>query len=113
MIFKPLFALLAAGCLCYLLLRTDSVVRRLAAAVLFGGGIICILNPDLTSRIAHLVGVGRGTDLVLYLTTLFLCFVSFTLHLRLRRLDERCNDLVRELAIRFPVQSDDDGGVRS
>jgi hypothetical protein len=40
---------------------------RLALLGLGGGGIFFIAFPDRTTDIAHMLGVGRGTDLLLYL----------------------------------------------
>jgi hypothetical protein len=61
---------------------------------------VSIANPDLLVRIAHFLGIGRGTDLVLYLSILFMFAAFFIIYLRFRRVDEQLTKIVRHLAIR-------------
>lgn len=61
---------------------------------------VSIANPDLLVRIAHFLGIGRGTDLVLYLSILFMFVAFFLIYLRFRRVDEQLTKIVRHLAIR-------------
>ncbi len=73
MIFQVLFAALTAATMFYFLIATRrSALRRLFVLFFFGAGILFILDPDLSTRIANLVGIGRGADLIFYVSTLFL-----------------------------------------
>jgi len=63
-------------------------------------GVLFVWFPDLTQRLAHAVGVGRGVDLVTYVWIICSLFVSFNLHLELRRERKRFTELVRQLALR-------------
>ena len=74
---------------------------------IFGGGIVFILQPDLTTTIANVVGIGRGADLIFYLSTLFLFFLCFNYHVRFMALEEQLTRIVRELAVRHPVHEED------
>lgn len=56
--------------------------------------------PDLASAIARFLGIGRGADLVFYLSILFMFGAFFAVYLRFRRLDEQMTRIVRHLAIR-------------
>ena len=60
--------MLLAALFAYRGLRARSrCARRLALSVLIGlGAAVAIMFPPLVTRLANLVGVGRGTDLVLY-----------------------------------------------
>lgn len=110
MSFSLFFATLTALCLLYFLIITRrSALRRLFVIAFFGTGLLLILSPDLANRLAFLAGVGRGADLVLYLSTLFLFFLSFNFYLRFRQLDDTLRLLVRELALRQPLQEDQGG----
>lgn len=60
---------------------------------------VVIADPDLLVRIAHFLGIGRGADLVLYLSILFMFVACFLIYLRFRRLDEQLTTIVRHLAI--------------
>ncbi|TDE96213.1 DUF2304 domain-containing protein [Occultella glacieicola] len=58
-----------------------------------------ILYPTFLSHLAALVGVGRGTDLVLYaLVIAFLSYVA-TMYRRMKMMDRRITALTREIAL--------------
>jgi hypothetical protein len=62
-------------------------------------GIVAVIFPDLTTQVAKLVGVGRGTDLVLYLLCVAFLFVTVALYLRLNEMHDRYVELARRLAL--------------
>lgn len=78
--------------------RTQAV-RRLGLMLFAALAVWSILVPSVWNRIARLVGVGRGTDMVLY--ALVVAFLSFTLttYLRFRDLETRYTKLARRLAL--------------
>jgi hypothetical protein len=78
--------------------RTQAL-RRVGLLLLAGLAVWSILFPSVWNRAAHLVGVGRGTDMVLY--ALVVAFLSFTLttFLRFRELEIRYTKLARRLAL--------------
>jgi small membrane protein len=73
---------------------------------LTAAGVIAL--PQISNRIAHLVGIGRGADLVLYV----MCFASILLsryfYQKQRKLENALTQLARQDAIRHAI-----GGVRS
>ena len=81
--------------------------RVLAAGMMLACvvGVTFVWFPDLTQRLAHLVGVGRGADLVTYIWIICSLFVSFNLQLELRRERKRFTELVRQLALRDAAAS--------
>ena len=78
--------------------RTQAV-RRLGLVAFAAFAVWSILFPTVWNSIAHLVGVGRGTDVVLY--ALVLAFLSFTLtsYMRFRELENRYTRLARRIAL--------------
>jgi hypothetical protein len=70
----------------------------LEIAVLLAGAVF-IIFPDRATRLAHLVGIGRGVDFLLYPTVIWL--VRESLLSRRRRIEdaERMTEVVRALAI--------------
>lgn len=68
------------------------------AAIWLLGGMI-ILWPDITVHAARMAGVGRGTDLVLYLGALSGLFAFQRLYGRTRRLENIVTEIVRRQAI--------------
>ena len=78
--------------------RTQAV-RRLGLTLFAGFAVWSILFPSVWNQIARLVGVGRGTDMVLY--ALVVAFLSFTMttYVRFRDLESRYTRLARRLAL--------------
>jgi small membrane protein len=61
--------------------------------------IIVILFPDLTTHIAHIVGVGRGADLLLYGVTVLVIFQLLNNYIKDRDSQRKLDALVRKMAI--------------
>jgi small membrane protein len=78
--------------------RTQAV-RRLGMLLFAAFAVWSILFPSVWNRIAKLVGVGRGTDMVLY--ALVVAFLSFTLttYVRFRDFEARYTKLARRQAL--------------
>ena len=74
--------------------RTQAV-RRLGLLLFAAFAVWSILFPSVWNHIAGLVGVGRGTDMVLY--ALVVAFLSFTLttYVRFREFETRYTKLAR------------------
>jgi hypothetical protein len=58
-----------------------------------------VLNPELTTKLANLVGVGRGTDLILYLCVIAFFLAFMVLYAKVRNLEAAQTELVRQLAL--------------
>lgn len=78
--------------------RTQAV-RRLSLLVFGAFAVWSILSPGVWTSLAHLVGIGRGTDLILY--GLVIAFFSFvvTSFKRFRDAEIRYTKLARRIAI--------------
>ena len=75
-------------------------LRRLGGSVLAVVGVVAVLWPSVVTWAARSVGVGRGTDLVLYVAVMFFLFTTASLYQRTQRLESQITVLVRELAVR-------------
>lgn len=62
-----------------------------------------IIWPESTHMVAGVLGIGRGTDLVLYCFVLVVLIGFYMTYARLRRLDANLTLLVRKLAIENAV----------
>lgn len=60
--------------------------------------------PDTTSSVARVLGIGRGTDLVVYLFLLAFIATSFFFYSRYTLLQRQITELVRREAIREAEQ---------
>jgi hypothetical protein len=67
-------------------------------AVFLGGGVL-ILFPEIARRLAHMVGIGRGVDFVIYPVVIWLVRESLVSRRRRREEEERLTELVRAIAI--------------
>ena len=77
----------------------SQAIRRIGLVLFAGFAVVSILFPTVWNSLAHLVGVGRGTDMVLY--ALVVAFLSFTVttYLRFREFESRYTRLARRLAL--------------
>lgn len=74
-------------------------IRRLVNLLLIGVAILSVLNPEWLSRLAALLGVGRGTDLVLYVLVVLFFGHTVAVRMRLAATDKQITDLARAVAI--------------
>ena len=73
--------------------------KKLALVLLVVVMIVAILMPDLVTMVANIVGVGRGTDLLVYV--IFAVFLFYVLSQYVRAQDERDRTfrLARQVAL--------------
>jgi hypothetical protein len=76
------------------------LIYRLLAVALFLTASVFIFFPDLTTDIARSLGVGRGADLLLYVSLIAGIHIVLLLYRRTRELERRIAELVRAAAIR-------------
>lgn len=69
-------------------------------------GIVFILFPEITNRIAAVLGVGRGTDLLFYLSVIGFGFMLLLLYSRIRKLERQFTELVRRQAIKDSLEKE-------
>lgn len=74
--------------------------RRLLALAVAGFAILAVLAPDLTTRLARAVGIGRGTDLLLYGLVVTFVFTTAGLYFRCRDIERRLVEITRAVALR-------------
>lgn len=96
--------ILIAGALAFgfLLLRRPGnhlALRRIAGVLIVISGIIAVLFPLAVTSVANAVGVGRGTDLVLYVLVMVFLFTSVSLYQRVHDLETAITELARQMAL--------------
>jgi hypothetical protein len=79
----------------------------LLSAAIWLAAAITILVPDLTTGIAHTLGIGRGADLLIYIVAILFIASFFFFYNRYRRLEAELTRLVRQLAIDQAEREDD------
>ncbi len=68
--------------------------------IVWGVAAVIVCLPRLTTFFAQLVGVGRGVDLVIYISIFVLFLLVFHLHLIHDQIEKSLTDLVRHDALR-------------
>jgi hypothetical protein len=99
-----LFLIGSVVLLCAWLLRGQRragglAATRLAGLLLAVGWVAAVLFPQLVTALARWVGVGRGTDLVLYVSVVAFMFASALQQRRNRELEARIVTLTRAHAL--------------
>jgi hypothetical protein len=61
--------------------------------------IIVVIFPDITTQVAHLLGIGRGADLLLYGLTVVVIFLLLNTYIKDREEQRRFVVLSRKVAI--------------
>ena len=85
-------------------LRLRTMLRdRIIFAAIVLVGVALAIHPDLSTRLANAIGIGRGADLMLYVFILFSLFQTVHLAARLKNIDARITSVVRESALASPL----------
>ena len=74
-------------------------IEKLGMSLVFIGIAYFAIFPSVADRVAAFVGVDRGADLMLYLSTMALLFLCFNLYLRQKRIEGEIVAVARQLAL--------------
>jgi len=80
------------------------LLERLVGITLFGIVALLIFNPSITSFFANLLGVGRGNDLIFYLSIAFFIYLSEIFYKRLKILEQHQSCIVRDISLISPLK---------
>lgn len=83
----------------YFVRLRNRIADVLLLLILVGVAVLFILFPEWTSVLAKKLGVGRGTDLVLYICIVLFYFVILKLYARMRKLEQQITELIRKQAL--------------
>jgi len=61
--------------------------------------IVFAFTPNLTTQISILIGIGRGMDLLMYVSVIVLFYLMFRLYVKAESLEKDITFLVRKFAI--------------
>ena len=81
------------------------MLRKLFILIFVATMVFFSINPDLSTAIANYLGVGRGADLLFYLSHLVLFFIAFMYYLKFKDMEIRFAQLVRHIAISESTQN--------
>ncbi|MET3162624.1 UNVERIFIED_ORG: hypothetical protein ABIB19_001026 [Arthrobacter sp. UYEF10] len=104
LIIVQIFLVLAVILVSVALMRGGSnarhlAIRRIMLLIFAFAAVMSIFFPELLSRLANMLGVGRGTDLVLYATIVSFFVFMATTYQRFRHAETSLTKLSRRIAI--------------
>jgi hypothetical protein len=103
MIVQIILVLAALGAVVYFVRRAHNVHIRASKRIAFFAFIVvnvyAVLRPEDTTWIAQQIGVGRGTDLLVYLLVVAFVFGMLNTYLRQREISNHLTDLARRVAL--------------
>jgi hypothetical protein len=73
--------------------------KRIALFGLLIFGIISIVYPKIVDELAKLLGIGRGADLLLYVTVIGFVFVTLNIYVKFREISLRQGKIISKIAI--------------
>jgi len=85
-----------------------SKLLRLILYITVALGIYFVWFPEQTTGIAHLIGIGRGTDLILYIWIVLSFIMILNLHLKMKQLLSYLTELIRFIAVSHPLHEPHD-----
>lgn len=81
-------------------LRKDKLawVKILIWIVFWGGALFVVWFPAVIAKIAQVSGVGRGVDIIVYVSIIFLFYLVFNQNSKIDELNKQITKLTREVA---------------
>lgn len=83
----------------YLRRFRSAAIDKIFVSGLFLLGIVFILFPDMTNKLARLLGIGRGADLIFYLAIMGFGYIVVILYAKIKKLEDLLTTLVRNQSL--------------
>jgi hypothetical protein len=103
-ILQILLLVATIGALVYFVRSGQTVGVRASKRLAFGAFVVlniyAILRPDDVTFVARALGIGRGTDLIVYLLVVAFVFGMLNTYLRDREISQHLTNLARQIAVR-------------
>jgi len=110
----PIQILLASGIVLialYMYVRIrKSVLDTVLIFLFLAVGILFVLFPEITNKLARVLGVNRGINLIFYTGFLILLFLILKLYARSKRLEQNLTELVRKISLEKAEEIKEDRG---
>lgn len=74
-------------------------MSRLIMIIISLLGVVFVLFPSLSNKLAQYVGVGRGADLIIYLFMVFSFLYNIYIYAKLRMMRQDQTEIVKQIAI--------------
>jgi hypothetical protein len=77
----------------------NAAIDKVLIVLIFLAGVSFVLVPDWTTKIADVLGVGRGADLLMYLSIVSFTYIVLLLYSKIKKLENQLSDMVRRQAL--------------
>jgi small membrane protein len=77
----------------------SAAIDKILIAITLLIGMTFVIFPELTTKIANRLGVGRGADLLFYLAIIAFGYTILLLYSKIRTLEKQLAELVRRQAL--------------
>lgn len=94
---------LVIGIYFFIRLRS-SIADTIFLFLLIGSAITLILFPNITTKAARWLHVGRGADLVFYISTMLFWFLILKLYARQRKLEQTLTQIIRHQSLQVTTE---------
>ena len=100
-----LLVLIALSLWLSLLVMRFQMAGRLFFLVQFVAGAIFVLKPEWLGDLAQLIGVGRGTDLLLYILIMVFYITGLCTIAKFRKIERTHTDIIRAMALQQAIDN--------
>ncbi|PIW95802.1 hypothetical protein COZ84_01545 [Candidatus Kuenenbacteria bacterium CG_4_8_14_3_um_filter_39_15] len=69
---------------------------------------VAFITPESLTKIANILGIGRGADLVLYLAVVVVFYLMFRIFIRLEKMERDITKVVRKNALEKEIYPEAD-----
>ena len=83
----------------FVLQLRNRTTYRFTLILIAMAGIVFVIYPDFTTRLAHMINVGRGTDLVFYFCALAGFIAMIILYSKLRGIENIQTRIIQNMAV--------------
>src|SRR3989344_812355 len=79
--------------------RKISLGTLLFWAVVWIGALVVLYIPSITMPVARMLNIGRGIDVVVYLSIILVYYLLFRMYVRIEKMEQNITQAVRQSAI--------------
>ena len=81
------------------------ILSRLMMITISFLGMVFVLFPSLSNKLAEIVGVGRGADLIIYLFMVFSFLFGIFLYAKIRKIQQDQTEIIKAMAIQQAIDN--------
>ena len=114
-IFQLLFLFFSLAAILSVYRRTRAGALSRSSAVFWSAfwllANIAVWRPNSTTMLANRLGIGRGSDLVIYISIAVLFYLQFRAHIKIEKVNREVTHVVRDKALHAKYENDENTKV--